>query len=75
MNKLSWGSLAIILASIVLSIELYALNFISEVVSISADNLLKYNDAIRYSIGIMIALIVYGLALVIVHFVQEYKKH
>lgn len=75
MNKLSWGSLAIIIGSALLSIELYGINLVSEIVSIRSDGLLKYNDSIKYSTRVMIALIVYGLALVMIHFIQEYKKH
>lgn len=74
MNKLSWGSLIILLASLVLSLELYALTFLAEIISFDPESLLRYNDLIKGAVGVMCGLIVYGVMLVLLHFLEVHKK-
>lgn len=74
MNKLSWGSLAIILGSIVLSLQLYGLTLYANAISFDPEGLLKYNTLIRSSMAVMCALIVYGMILVVLHIVGENQK-
>ena len=70
MNKLSWGNLAIIIGCTCLSIELYIPHLIS---GLSTFDFFR-SESVRDSMMISKGLIIYGSLLVIIYFVQEYKK-
>lgn len=74
MNKLSWGSIAIILGSLVLSLQLYGLRLYAQAISFDPKGLLKHDDITRTSLMIMFGVIIYGLVLVAMHLFEERKK-
>ena len=74
MNKLSWGSISIILGSILLSLELYGLEFYANAMGFETDGFVKYNKFIGFSLGVMCLLIIYGVLLIGLHLLEERKK-
>ena len=74
MNKLSWGNLIILFGCFVLSLELYGLKFYAKLISVNSEALLKYNNPIKTSIGVLCGLIMDGVILVILHFIEVHRK-
>ena len=70
MNKLSWGTVSIIFGSVLLSIELYVPRLIIGLKSFDFFNA----DSVKQAMLISKGLIIYGFILVIIYFIQEYKK-
>ncbi len=75
MSKLSWGSIAIILGSLVLSLQLYGFRLYAQTIGFDAKGLLKSDDITRASLMTMGGLIIYGGILVVMHFIEERKKY